>query len=58
MRRGTFSENGGHGDLFVPSAVLNKTLLGVLRLENRFSRWGVNWPLGVSAMALARKPDA
>ena len=58
LRRGTFSENGGHGDLFVPPAVLNKTLLGVLRLENRFSRGGVNWPLGVSAMALARKPDA
>jgi SAM-dependent methyltransferase len=55
IRRGSFPVDG-KGDLFVPTPVLNSTLLGILSLENLFFKWGINWPFGVSTMALARKP--
>ena len=53
---GKLPVDGGHGDFFVPPKVINQTLLGLVRLENSLLRLGVNWPLGVSAMALGRNP--
>jgi SAM-dependent methyltransferase len=50
------AEDGGTGDLFVPPAALNRALLAVLRLENWFFIKGANWPFGVSAMAVGRRP--
>ncbi len=48
-------EDGGTGDLFVPPSPLNAALLTMLHLENGLFIKGVNWPFGVSAMAVARK---
>lgn len=53
---GRLPVDGGQGDLFVPFAPVNFALLTLLRLENRMFGLGVNWPVGVSAMAVARKP--
>lgn len=53
---GRIPAGGGHGDFFVPPKVLNRTLLGLVSLENSLLRMGVNWPVGVSAMALGRNP--
>ncbi len=50
------SEDGGTGDLFVPQSTVNAALLAMLRSENWFFSRGVNWPFGVSAMAIARRP--
>lgn len=55
-RRGPPSDDGGKGDLFVPPVLVNRAMLALLRLENCLFHWGVNWPWGVSVMALARKP--
>ena len=44
------------GDLFEPPRLVNMTLTGLLRIENWVMRRGVNFPFGVSAMAVARKP--
>lgn len=54
---GKLPANGGHGDFFVPPKAINQTLLSLVRLENRLLRMGVNWPLGVSAMAMGRNPE-
>ena len=43
------------GDMFALPAPLNRALLGLLQVENRFLKWGVNWPFGVSVMAVAKK---
>lgn len=53
---GKLPAEGGHGDAFVPPRAINQTLLGLVRLENMLLRLGVNWPLGVSVMALVRNP--
>jgi hypothetical protein len=56
FRGGQFSQDDHTGDLFIPPKVLNAFLLMMLRMENWFFiKGGVNWPFGVSAMALARK---
>jgi SAM-dependent methyltransferase len=57
MFRGSqFSQDERIGDLFIPPKMLNAFLLMMLRMENwLFIRSGVNWPFGVSAMALASK---
>jgi SAM-dependent methyltransferase len=56
LRGGQFSQDEHTGDLFIPPKVLNALLLMMLRMENwLFIKGGVNWPFGVSAMALASK---
>jgi SAM-dependent methyltransferase len=57
MAGGKLPADGGHGDAFVPPRAINQALLGLVRLENMLLRLGVNWPLGVSVMALARNPE-
>ena len=47
---------GSVGDLFKPMAPLNACLTALLRAENHLSRLGLNWPVGISAFALARRP--
>jgi hypothetical protein len=50
-------EDGGTGDLFIPPKIVNAFLLAILQIENwLFLRKAVNWPFGVSAMAIARRP--
>ncbi|MEO6182949.1 MAG: class I SAM-dependent methyltransferase [Verrucomicrobiota bacterium] len=44
-----------HGDLNEPPELLNRFLFALLRWENRIFCLGVNWPWGVSVMALAQK---
>ena len=51
---GKLPRNGKRGDLFAPPKSINQALLSLLRLENSLLRLGVNWPLGVSVMALGR----
>lgn len=51
------SAAAGIGDLFMPPRLLNAAFLAVMRLENRFFSRGVNWPFGVSVMAVARRPQ-
>jgi SAM-dependent methyltransferase len=46
-----------HGDLGKPSAVINWLLFTLLRFENRLIYAGVNWPWGVSVMALGQKAN-
>lgn len=53
---GKLPADGGQGDFFVPPRIINQTLLALIRLENCLLRLGVNWPLGVSAMAMGRNP--
>jgi len=55
LSKGTPLRNGTVGDLFVPFRPLNFALRTVLQLENQVFSWGVNWPLGVSTMAIGRK---
>lgn len=57
LRRGFkfLSPPEGRGDLTNPPRVINSLLLAMLRLENHLIRVGVNWPWGVSVMALAQK---
>lgn len=50
--------SSGAGDLFKPPAAVNALLTHLLLAENRLMCAGVNWPFGVSVMALARKPQA
>ncbi len=47
-----------HGDMNEPPKFLNRFLFALLRWENRLFCLGVNWPWGVSVMAIARKKDA
>jgi SAM-dependent methyltransferase len=44
-------------DLFPPMAPLNWSLFKILSGENAAFRHGLNFPFGVSAMIVARKPD-
>jgi SAM-dependent methyltransferase len=57
LQKGRLPENGGIGDFFVPHPLVNTILLATIGLENQLFRLGVNWPFGVSAMALARRPS-
>jgi hypothetical protein len=56
MHGGRLPENGSTGDLFLPSKLVNRTFQSLLRLENALFLRGMNWPVGVSLMVLARKP--
>ncbi len=59
LRGDQFSQDERTGDLFIPPKMLNALLLMILRVENWFFiKGGVNWPFGVSAMALARRPTS
>jgi ubiquinone/menaquinone biosynthesis C-methylase UbiE len=58
MGSGKSAKNGNIGDLFVPAAPVNAALRTVVQLENQLFRWGINWPVGVSAMAIGRKARA
>jgi SAM-dependent methyltransferase len=49
-------ETGGNGDLFKPPELANRLLTVLLQLENQCLRRGLNFPFGVSVMAVARKP--
>jgi len=44
------------GDIFETPALINRVLLSLLRFENWCIGRGINWPFGVSVMAVARKP--
>jgi SAM-dependent methyltransferase len=55
LRRSPPPETIESGDMFLPPAFVNRALLTLLRFEDRLFDLGVNWPLGVSVMALARK---
>ena len=44
------------GDMFMPPPLVNRALLDLLRCENWLMKRGVNFPFGVSVMAVARKP--
>lgn len=44
------------GDLKPVAAPINRLLIGLLRLENRLLLAGFNFPWGVSAVVIARKP--
>jgi len=50
------AEPKSNGDLAEPPKVANALLAGLLHIENRILRVGVNWPFGVSVFVLARKP--
>jgi 2-polyprenyl-3-methyl-5-hydroxy-6-metoxy-1,4-benzoquinol methylase len=52
------AEPKGSGDLTEPPRFANALLVGLLQLENRILRLGLNWPFGVSVFVLARKPPA
>jgi SAM-dependent methyltransferase len=43
------------GDLFAVPALLNNSLTWVLGCENRWLRWGRNFPFGISVMAIGRR---
>jgi SAM-dependent methyltransferase len=45
-----------HDDLKPTAAFVNRLLQGVMRVENRLFLAGVNFPWGISAWAIARKP--
>jgi SAM-dependent methyltransferase len=45
-------------DMFLPPAPVNAALRAWLGLENALHRAGLNSPVGISALALARKPAA
>jgi SAM-dependent methyltransferase len=45
----------GTGDMFTPPTLINRALTAMLRLENRLLLSGVNYPVGVSVMAVGRK---
>jgi ubiquinone/menaquinone biosynthesis C-methylase UbiE len=48
----------GHGDLFLPPVMVNRVLLGLFGLENRWMKLGGILPFGVSAMVIGRKGAA
>ena len=57
LRDCQFFQDKRTGDFFIPPKMLNAFLLVMLRMENWFFIKGdVNWPFGVSAMTLARRP--
>jgi len=45
------------GDLRPTPSLLNSLLIGLLRLENRLVLAGWDFPWGISAMVMARKPS-
>ncbi|MEO5802631.1 MAG: class I SAM-dependent methyltransferase [Verrucomicrobiota bacterium] len=51
-------KTASHGDLSEPPTFLNRFLFALLRFENRRIGSGINWPCGVSVMAIAEKPKA
>jgi SAM-dependent methyltransferase len=51
-------ETGGRSDLHEAPKLLNESLKLLVGIENASLALGVNWPLGVSVMAVARKPAA
>ncbi len=56
LKRG--SEKLPGGDIRPAPAALNRLLIHLLGFENRLIGAGINFPWGVSAMAVARKPSA
>jgi 2-polyprenyl-3-methyl-5-hydroxy-6-metoxy-1,4-benzoquinol methylase len=48
----------GQGDIRLPAAPLNRLLSGVLAAENRVISAGLDWPWGLSVLAVARRPAA
>ena len=50
------SDSGDKGDLIEPAPRVNALLTALLHAENHLLCFGLNWPVGVSVMALARKP--
>jgi hypothetical protein len=55
LARGHPHQDENIGDLFVPFPPLNFALRTVMQVENQLFDWGVNWPVGVSVMAIGRK---
>jgi len=49
-------EASGAGDMFLPPMPVNRGLTLLLRCENWLLLRGLNYPVGVSVMAVARKP--
>ncbi len=47
-----------HGDLQKQIRLINWLLFALLRFENRLILAGINWPWGVSVMALGKKPES
>jgi SAM-dependent methyltransferase len=50
-------KRGQQDQLSATHPIVQRTLLGVLRAENRLITAGVNLPAGISAFALAQKPE-
>jgi SAM-dependent methyltransferase len=56
-RFGGTTETTAHGDLEKPSCLINWLLSTLLSFENQLIRAGLNWPCGVSVMAVGQKPN-
>lgn len=50
-------ETGVEGDMALPPLWINRLLIGWMKLENRLMLAGINYPFGVSAMVIARRPE-
>ena len=50
-----WSPKEAHGDFKKPTSFMNRLLFALLRCENRQLCLGINWPWGVSVMALGQK---